>query len=666
MIKVEKVIIPSASMGKLNPMPDLKNISYIHAGYKMTDKIQDDEKTYIGKGMIRTMLPYMVQDQYTRDKENKEYCACVLENNCLRAVFLPELGGRLWSLYDKEKCQDLLYVNPVFQPGNLGLRNAWFSGGVEFNVGIKGHNPLTCSPLWARIDKCKEGEVLRLFEFERIRGITYSINAYLPENSPVLYIKCIIENTENKTKNMYWWSNIAVPETKRTRIITPADTSFVCLYNRDHYLIDKASIPLQDGIDITYPGNISSSKDFFYKIPKNEYKWIASANEYGNGLLQCSTRELIGRKLFVWGQGRGGRHWNEWLSEEGSSYIEIQAGLAKTQLEHIPMKGSETWQWTEAYTALNCNKEDLHSDYKKAVKSVEKYMLNRVGNPNEIKFPDTSSVISSEIVHEGSDWGNLEEKVRGKKISNIFDFRRTYNSESSMWFDLIEKNIFPAPEITEEPKSYVAGAYWCDKLANCSSVNWYSLLHLGVVKYAMGDLDGAKLAWEQSIDKEPSPWAYRNLSMLYKNEYFDLVKGREYILKAFELKKDCLSLCVEVAMQLTGDNGDKLWLEIFDSLSDELKSNGRLRLYKAVALINLKRYTDAAEIVNKDFIMNDIKEGELSISGLWFELYRRIYAAEQGVEYDEKNPELIKQADMKYPLPKSLDFRMHNQKGETL
>ena len=140
-------------MGRLNPMPDIKNISYIHAGYEMTDKIQDDEKTYMGKGMIRTMLPYMVQDQYTRDKENKEYCACVLENNYLRAVFLPELGGRLWSLYDKEKCQDLLYVNPVFQPGNLGLRNAWFSGGVEFNVGIKGHNPLTCSPLWARIDK---------------------------------------------------------------------------------------------------------------------------------------------------------------------------------------------------------------------------------------------------------------------------------------------------------------------------------------------------------------------------------------------------------------------------------------------------------------------------------------------------------------------------------
>lgn len=659
MIKVEKIIIPSACMGNVNPMPDIKNVSYIHAGYEMTDKIQDDEKTYIGKGMISTMLPYMIQDQYGREKENRAYCACVLENDYLRAVFIPELGGRLWSLYDKEKCRDLLYVNPVYQPGNLGLRNAWFSGGVEFNVGIKGHNPLTCSPLWARVDKYKDSEVLRLYEFERIRGVVYSVSAYMPENAPVLYIKCMIENTEDKTKHMYWWSNIAVPETKGTRILAPAEESFLCSYNSDHYVLDKATIPEHKGLDVTYPGNIPSSKDFFYKIPKDEYKWIASADEYGNGLLQCSTRELMSRKLFVWGQGQGGRHWNEWLSEEGSSYIEIQAGLANTQLEHIPMKGKSVWEWTEAYTALNCRSKDMHGDYKNAIKTIEGYMLNRVGDPNEIKFPDSSSVISSEIVYRGSEWGCLEEKVRGEGISNFFEFERTYDDEAKEWFDLIETGLMPEPDVISEPKSYVVGDYWAEKLEKCDA-NWYSLLQLGVVKYAKGDVDGAKKAWEQSTNKKPSPWAYRNLSMLYKNELSDAVKGREYILKAFELKKDCLSLCKEVAMQLTSDGGDEMWLEIFDSLLPELKNNGRLRLYKAVALINLGKCSEATEIVNKDFVMSDIKEGELSISALWFELYRRIYAKEIGVEYDETNMEFIADADGKYPLPKSLDFRMHD------
>ena len=41
--------MPAASMGNLNPMPDIKNVSYIHAGYEMTDKIDEEEKKYTFK-----------------------------------------------------------------------------------------------------------------------------------------------------------------------------------------------------------------------------------------------------------------------------------------------------------------------------------------------------------------------------------------------------------------------------------------------------------------------------------------------------------------------------------------------------------------------------------------------------------------------------------------
>ena len=174
MVHFEKLVIPAASLGPMNPMPDIKNVSYIHAGYEMTDKVAEEEKKYIGKGMIPTMLPYRLQDGYDREKKPRAFQAAVVENDHVRVVFLPELGGRLYSIYNKDERKELLYVNPVFQPGNLGLRNAWFSGGVEFNVGIKGHNPLTCSPVFAAVDQTPEGEVLRLYEFERIRGVVYS------------------------------------------------------------------------------------------------------------------------------------------------------------------------------------------------------------------------------------------------------------------------------------------------------------------------------------------------------------------------------------------------------------------------------------------------------------------------------------------------------------
>ena len=657
-VRLEKLTMPAADMGRLNPMPDIKNVSYIHAGYEMTSKIQEAEKTYIGKGMIPTVLPYQLQDGYDRDQKLRNFKAAVIENDHLKAVFLPELGGRLWSLYDKDLQRELLYVNPVFQPGNLGLRNAWFSGGVEFNVGIKGHNMLTCSPLWCVARKTEEGDILHLYEYERIRGVVYSISAWIPENGNTLCLRCQIENKSNEQKHMYWWSNIAVPETKDTRVLVPTDEAFLCFYNADHYVLDKATIPCHEGMDVSYPANIPSSRDFFYKIPKGEKKWIATAEADGIGLLQCSTRELMGRKLFVWGQSAGGRNWNEWLSREGSAYIEIQAGLAHTQLEHIPMPPKTTWAWTEAYTALQGDPEILHGDYTEAVKAVDSYLENRLGDVNALPFP-TGRALSSQVLHSGSDWGFVEEQIRKETISDQFAFAPVDSAETEIWKTFLKTGDLPVPPVDAEPQSYVTGDFWLNKLENLTEQSWFSLLHIGVIQYAKGNVAEAQKAWEESLAKAESPWACRNLSMLYKSEWKDMAKAREYILKAFRLKGDDPTLCKEVAMQLTADGGDAMWLDIYASLPNALQDLGRLRLYKAIALINLDRLEEAAEIINPDFVLSDIKEGELSVSHYWFRLYRGLYAKENGLAYDGQDKALAEAADAKYPLPKKLDFRMH-------
>ena len=659
MIKIEKICFPAANLGEENPMPDIKNISYIHAGYELTDAITEEEKTYIGRGMIPTMLPYFQQDAYDRARNERAFEAAVLENDRLRAVFLPELGGRLWSLFDKEKNRELLYVNPVFQPGNLALRNAWFSGGVEFNVGIKGHNPLTCSPLHYCIDKTPEGEVLRLYEYERIRGVVYSISAYLPDDSATLYIRPRIENRSDEKKHMYWWSNIAVPETKGTRVLVPAEESFLCFYNADHYTLDKASIPHHEGIDISYPASIPSSRDFFYKIPKETAKWIASADENGHGLLQCSTRELIGRKLFVWGQGQGGRHWNEWLSEEGSAYIEIQAGLAHTQLEHIPMPARSVWEWTEAYTALDADPSILHGEYTTAIQAVDAYMRARLGDPNALTFPKDESVTESRQIGIGSAWGTLEELARGERISQSLVFPDIKDHETAPFYQLLKKGSFPCPSPNEPPTSYVTGKFWREKLESLQEQNWYSLLILGVAYYAEGDHEKAEEAWKASIALCDSAWAERNIAMLYRNEYGRIEESHDYILRAFRLQPNCRALLKDLGLILTSDGQDQLFLDLYGEIPSELRTLGRIRLYRAIALLHLDRLEEAAEIINDGFILPDIKEGELSVSHIWFELYRRLYAKEQGLPYDEKNEALKRAADEKYPLPKALDFRMH-------
>ena len=96
MIKIETLSMPAANLGQLNPMPDIKNVTYIHADYEVKPTVSEEEKTYMGKGMIETILPYQLQDNYDREKKMRDFTAVVLENSKLRAVFLPEIGGRLW------------------------------------------------------------------------------------------------------------------------------------------------------------------------------------------------------------------------------------------------------------------------------------------------------------------------------------------------------------------------------------------------------------------------------------------------------------------------------------------------------------------------------------------------------------------------------------------
>jgi hypothetical protein len=221
----EKYEIPAADLGTDSCLPDIHVNSYIRAPIALSERITEQDRKYIGQGMVSTLLPYTITDGYNRERKVRAFNAAILENEYIRAVFLPELGGRLWSLYDKKMDKELLYKNDVFQPANLALRNAWFSGGVEWNVGIKGHNPLTCSTLFAQKMYNENGdEVLRMFEFERIREIVYVIEATLKDHA--LIMKMTIENTSDKDKYMYWWSNIAVPETPKTRVLTPCEDSF--------------------------------------------------------------------------------------------------------------------------------------------------------------------------------------------------------------------------------------------------------------------------------------------------------------------------------------------------------------------------------------------------------------------------------------------------------
>ena len=180
-IRTEIFEIPGAPLEGLNPLPRFR--SRKPSEYRCSDRFPAKLRETLGT--YNKVLPYLMQDRYSRRRDILKLKSFVLENEYLKARFLPEYGGRLHSLYDKVHGEELLFTNPVIQPGNLAIRNAWLSGGIEWNIGNLGHCYTTCDNVFSAILKDGEGnEFLRIYEFERLKSIFWQADFHLPEGSP--------------------------------------------------------------------------------------------------------------------------------------------------------------------------------------------------------------------------------------------------------------------------------------------------------------------------------------------------------------------------------------------------------------------------------------------------------------------------------------------------
>ncbi len=652
-VTLAKQFFQMADFGPVNPLPDFQNVSYVHSTVVWDDSLNDEDVRYMRYGRVGTILPYLSQDQYTREKKPTEKDVVVLENEYVRAELLPWMGGRLWSL--QYKGRELLNHNPVVQPCNLALRNAWCSGGVEWNVSIRGHNMLTCENMFTELIRLEDGTSgVRMYEYERIRGIVYRLEAYLPPESHLLYVQIHIENPKgNGETPMYWWSNIAVPQRDGTRVIAPAQTAILSLYDAGQYRMLRQRLPMFEGMDLSKPCDITRSVDVFYDLPKEQRPFVTALQSDHKGLVQMSTKRMMGRKLFVWGVGEGGKNWQRWLSDGVESYIEIQAGIAKTQQDHIPMPDGETWNWLEAYGQLECDVDKL--PYDQAVTACNEALdavitqdaLNQEHQTRAALFAKARG----DIVYAGAGWGALENIRRSKcglaPISDVCRFPESaMNEQQTAWLQLLNEGTFPAEDALHAPLSYMNRPEWLEMLSKAENKNAAALYHLGVMRNAAKDPEAAKQTIRESIALEPTPWAWRALARMAAIDG-DMDKCLVCYDEALRLLPNDRNLCLEYAQTLLNAGKHAGLAAYISGLPLEYQEQPRFQYLEAAADVALGKYDRAEAIMLKPLYIPDMREGELSLCDLWFTLYMNKHSISR------------EEAEKRFPLPHELDFRMH-------
>ncbi|MEU7969580.1 DUF5107 domain-containing protein [Streptomyces sp. NPDC049097] len=629
-IRRDVMTLPAAALGPDNPLPPLRPLDEVH---RIEDRDREDlprdMARQIGWEPLHSLLPVRVRDGYGRSRAPGDIDTVVIENDRLRATVLPGLGGRIASLFHKPTGRELLYRNPVFQPACFALNGAWFSGGVEWNIGATGHTTLSCSPLHAaRVTAPDGGEMLRLWEWERLRDLPFQVDLWLPEGSDFLYVGVRIRNPHERPAPTYWWSNIAVPE--ECRVLAPAEEAYRFGYERR---LHRVPVPTYDGADRTYPVNGTHPADYFYEVPDGQRRWIAALDEDGRGLVQTSTDLLRGRKLFVWGTGAGGRRWQTWLTEPGTGgYCEIQAGLARTQLEHVRLEPESEVSWLEAYGPLEAEREgEWATVVREAEARLDAALPRPVVDAAYEAWRPYADAEPGESLAVGSGWGALELLRSGGKLPGTPFEETTLGEAQAPWRELLLTGSLPEPRRVAPPGETLVAPHWRDMLETAPA-RPLTEYHLGVAQWHAGDRAQAVRSWERALELAPSLWPLLRCLAVADQEAGNPERAADRYAEAFD------DLCRErrdhgeswtAATAALGREALETLLAVhrvadaravWNRLHPTTRERGRFRLIGARLLLAEGDRAGARSVFDAGFEVEDLREGAETIGELWAEL----------------------------------------------
>ena len=656
-LRIENIRIPSAEFHEASSLPSISEnlrLSFMQDIFEL----DEEDGLYVNYGMVDYGFPYKAQDNYDRELQEKEQITVVLENEYLKATFFPQFGGKLHSLFDKEAEKELLFSNSVVRPCHLGVRNAWMSGGVEWNCGYVGHNPFTCDWLHTARTKLEDGTpVLRFYQYERIRGIVYQMDFFLPKGSRLLYARTKIVNPQFQVVPMYWWSNIAAPDVKGSRVIVPVTDTYTA---RDSHPI-KIKVPVYNGIDVTYPLENVVSIDYFWNIPEEERKFICLVDKEGYGLVQTSTPRLKGRKLFVWGNSEGGDHWKKFLTADGESgsYNEIQAGIAKTQYECLPMPPKTVWEWVEAYGSIHTKAEKVHGDWEGAKEEVKVQLEEMISEEYlEQLLQDTKEMAKSpaeEVIFYADGWGALEQERRRRsgedEMCAYLDFG-SCGEEQKPWMCLQKEGTTGEYDPLLPPVSYMCQPEWTRLLKESVKTkdkdNWFTWLQLGLNTFIEQDYERAEQMLLTSLEKKRSPWALYALAILNRDAGVH-EKEVAYMTDAFQMAPEDISLAKATLRCLYENQKFAALRTTYENMTSEFQKIPRCKVYYAFSLAEAGDLEGAERILYEDggLLIPDLRECETITLDLWYCIEEK-KATAKGEHFDRE----------KAVPPRFVDFRM--------
>ena len=340
------------------------------------------------QGSSGKVYPLPFTDRIAEKPVARKWKAIWIENEFLRVLVLPELGGRIHALKDKTNGYDLIYNQPVIKPALVGLAGPWASGGIEFNW-PQHHRPATFLPVDSEIETHADGsKTIWCSDHDPMTRMKSMHGVCLHPGKAYLELKVRAYNRTPLPQTFLWWANVATRVHEAYQSFFPPDVSYVA----DHARRSMSEYPLAKSVyyGVNYgergrkgippsevpgqfvpphaggksPANYAPNDLSFYaNIPvPTSYMCMGSKEDFFGGYDYAAQAGIVhianhhispGKKQWTWGNHEFGYAWDRNLTDadargEFAPYIEIMAGVyTDNQPDFSFLQPGETKTWSQ-------------------------------------------------------------------------------------------------------------------------------------------------------------------------------------------------------------------------------------------------------------------------------------------------------------------------------
>lgn len=295
------------------------------------------------------LFPYASYGDTASEPVARSFRMVTLENEHLRVMVAPELGGRVYSLFDKRAGQEILFSNPVVKPVRILPIWGFISGGIEFNFPIA-HSPTSIATVGCATGQTEDYGFIRVGEREARTGLEWVVEIGLAAGQPILIQRTRLRNRTGLDHPWMMWTICALRSTECTEFVHPPHRVLI----HDHRVVE-AGWP---GEGLNWDRNARQMTAYFWK-PGGSPFFGAFHHSLGLGLMHLAeSGQLPGKKLWTYGYGKH-RPWGQATTAGSLSYVEIESGPLQDQSEKplFPSGAERAYEeyWIPVHSRTACD-----------------------------------------------------------------------------------------------------------------------------------------------------------------------------------------------------------------------------------------------------------------------------------------------------------------------